>query len=52
MRACATWQCGGTSFSVPPLATLTLESMSAPGSWQANGKTVQQILYTFTVTFL
>ena len=42
----------GTSFALPPLATLTLEAVEPPGSWEVAGKRVKQTLYTLGVTFL
>jgi hypothetical protein len=45
---------GGTSYSVPPLAQLTLESVEAPGTWQAPcaGKHINQTCYTFSLSYL
>ena len=44
---------GGTSYCVPPMATLVLESVEKAGAWEApNGKRVNQTLYTVGVTFL
>ena len=37
--------------SVPPMATVTLESVQGPGEWEANGHRVQQRLFTVIVSY-
>ena len=36
---------------MPPLATVTLESVQQPGEWEANGHKVQRRLYTVRVAY-
>jgi hypothetical protein len=38
-------------FALPPMATITLQSISPPGTWQENGIVVDQTRYTVTVSF-
>ena len=42
---------GGGEYSLPPLATVTLESVQEPGEWEANGHRVQRRLYTVRVSY-
>ena len=37
--------------ALPPLATVTLESVQEPGEWEANGHRIQRRLYTVRVSY-
>ena len=41
----------GASYQMPPLATVTLESVQQPGEWEVEGGKVQQRLFTVSVSF-
>ena len=41
----------GSTYDLPPLATVTLERVDGPGEWEANGKRVQRRLYTVSVSY-
>ena len=43
---------GGTTYSMPPLARVTLLSVQQPGTWQVGGRWIKQKLYTVTLTYL
>ena len=44
-------QKGGASYTMPPLATVTLEKVEQPGEWEVRGLKVQRRLYTVRVTY-
>lgn len=43
---------GGTTYSMPPLARVTLLSVQQPGTWQVGGRWIKQKLFTVTLTYL
>ena len=42
---------GGTTYDLPPLATVTLEKIDMPGTWEILGHRPKRRLYTVSVTF-
>ena len=43
---------GSSSFAMPPLATIVLETVELAGTWELGGRVVPQTLYSVSVTFL
>ena len=44
-------QTGWTTYEMPPLATVTLESVQRPGEWKVRGLKVQRRLFTVSVSY-
>ena len=44
-------QTGGGTYELPPLATVTLESVQEAGEWEVRGLRVQRRLFTVRVAF-
>ena len=44
-------QTTGAGYALPPMATVTLERVDAPGEWVANGHRVRRRLYTVAVSY-
>ena len=44
-------QTGGGFYSLPPMATVTLERVDGPGEWEANGHRVRRRLFTVAVAY-
>ena len=44
-------QTENSSYNMPPLATVTLESVQQPGEWEVLGHKVQRWLFTVSVTY-
>ena len=42
---------GGINFTLPPLATVTLERVQGAGEWRAHGKTLKHRLFTVSVAY-